>query len=62
MEIWFWIIGIVVVVAVIAVVIDRRRGQSVSSAPVDFNTTNRSGGGYDGEPNGAPTSFGGGPG
>jgi hypothetical protein len=32
MEIWFWILGIVAVMAFVAIVVDRRRGPSNSVA------------------------------
>ena len=60
MEIWLWILGVVAVVAVIAIVVDRRRGPTGSNGDLDFNTTNRSGGGYDGDFNGPMSSGGGG--
>ena len=60
MEIWAWVLAVTVVIALIAVVVDRRRGRSDTTAPpLDFNTTNRTGTGYDGSLNG-PTSSGGG--
>lgn len=42
---WLWVVG---VVALIFVVVDRCRGLSVSTDGLDFNTTNRSDGGYGG--------------
>jgi hypothetical protein len=59
MEIWLWIAGIVAVVTVVAMVVDRRRGPSNSGRNVDFNMTNRSDEMYRGDPLG-PTSSGGG--
>ena len=61
---WLWgtLLGIVALVAVIVIVVDRRRGPSDSSQRgLDFNITNRTGAGHDGEWNG-PISGGGGPG
>ena len=60
MEIWLWIAAIVAVVAVVAFVVDRRRGPSSSRGELDFNTTNRSGGGYDGTFQGPMSGSGGG--
>ena len=58
MEMLLWLVGVVAVVALVAYVVDRRRGPFESSRPLDFNTTNRSGYGHDGDING-PTSSGG---
>ena len=41
MQIWLWIIGLVEVVTVVAMVVDRRRGPSGSSRKVDFIMNNR---------------------
>ncbi len=49
---WLWgtLLGIVAVVAVVVVVVDRRRGPSdVRGTGTDFTVTNRSGAQYDGE-------------
>lgn len=59
METLLWMVGVVAVIALVAYVVDRRRGPSESSRRVDFNTTNRSGYGHDGDFNG-PMSGGGG--
>lgn len=59
---WLWgtLLGIVALVAVVVMVVDRRRGSS--DAPpkgLDFNVVNRTGAGHDGQWNG-PISGGGG--
>ena len=59
MEIWFWILGIVAVLAVVAVVVDRRRGSSNSNGNVDFTMNSRTDHEYKGDFHG-PTSGGGG--
>lgn len=59
MEMLRWIVGVVAVVALVAFVVDRRRGPTESGGHVDFNTTDRSGYGHDGDFNG-PMSSGGG--
>jgi len=45
---WVWMLGIVAVVTVVAMVVERRRGPSGSSRNVDFNQNNRSGELHDG--------------
>ncbi|MCA1781961.1 MAG: hypothetical protein ABR500_05185 [Dermatophilaceae bacterium] len=59
MEMLWWIVGAVAVVALVAYVVNRRRGPTESNEHVDFNTTNRSGYGHDGDFRG-PMSGGGG--
>ena len=54
---WLWILGIVAVVTVVAMIVERRRGPSASSRNVDFNTSNR----FEEQYRDGPTS-GGGPG
>ncbi|GAA4413572.1 hypothetical protein GCM10023168_36530 [Fodinibacter luteus] len=60
MEIWFWILGIVAVAAVIAMVVDRRRGPSNSGGSVDFNMNSRTDEEYRGDFHGPSSSGGGG--
>ncbi len=62
MEIWLWIIGIVAVVTVVAMVVDRRRGPSGSNRSVDFNMNNRSDEQYKGDFSGPSGTAGGGTG
>ena len=38
---WVWMLGIVAVVTVVAMVVERRRGTPGSSRNVDFNQNNR---------------------
>ena len=45
---WVWMLGIVAVVTVVAMVVERRRGPSGSGRNVDFNQNNRSGELHDG--------------
>lgn len=59
---WLWgtLLGIVALLAVVVIVVDRRRGPSdKSQGSLDFNVTNRTGAGHDGDWNG-PISGGGG--
>jgi hypothetical protein len=60
---WLWgtLLGIVALLAVVVVVVDRRRGPSDNSqGSLDFNVTNRTGAGHDGEWNGPISGSGGG--
>ena len=59
---WLWgtVFIVVAAMAVIVMIVDRRRGPSdVSPGSIDFNVTNRTGTGHDGQFNG-PISGGGG--
>lgn len=60
MELWLWILGIVAVVSLVAVVVDRRRGSSSGSGQgVDFNMNNRANDEYKGDVHGGFSSSGG---
>ncbi|WP_377639732.1 hypothetical protein [Oryzobacter terrae] len=58
---WLWgtLLAVVVVLAVIGLVVQRRRGPSDTSDGTDFNVTNRSGAGHDGQFNGPISGAGG---
>lgn len=60
---WLWgtLLGVVALLAVVVMVVDRRRGPSdTSQGTLDFNVTNRTGAGHEGEWNGPISGAGGG--
>lgn len=58
---WLWgtLLAVVAVLAVIGLVVQRRRGPSDTTDHTDFNVNNRSGAGYDGSFNGPISGAGG---
>ena len=58
---WLWgtLLAVVAVLAVVGLVVQRRRGPSDTTSSTDFNVTNRSGHEHDGHYNGPISGAGG---